>query len=84
MKNLLLGFSIAANAALVYLVLQDKDKLASLSSRIDNVTDQVAGKAQQVKGAITGDTGDKISGNFEESKGKAKDVVDDVKESFTD
>lgn len=84
MKNLLLGFSLAANAALIYLVLQDKDKLSSLSSRIDNVTDQVSGKAQQVKGAITGDTSDKFKGNVEEGKGKAKDIVDDVKESFAD
>jgi uncharacterized protein YjbJ (UPF0337 family) len=79
MKNLLLGFSLTANVVLGYVLLQDKGKISDLSSRLDNLSDQVVGKAKQVKGAITGDAGDKISGNVEEGKGKVKEAAEDLK-----
>jgi len=79
MKNLLLGFSLAANVALTYLVLQDKDQLEKLQSRADNAVDKVAGKAQQIKGTLTGDVSAKVKGNLQEGHGEVKDIVDDVK-----
>ncbi|ABJ65272.1 CsbD family protein [Levilactobacillus brevis] len=82
MKNLVLGISLATNVALAYLLLQDKDQLKELQSRADNAADKVAGKAEQIKGAITGDTGDKLKGNWDEGKGEAKDLVDDVRKDF--
>ncbi|KRK35194.1 CsbD family protein [Levilactobacillus parabrevis] len=82
MKNLLLGFSLAANVALAYLVLQDKDQLKELQSRADNAVDKVAGKAQQIKGTLTGDVSAKAKGDLQEGRGEAKDIVDDVKAEF--
>ncbi|MFD1548648.1 CsbD family protein [Levilactobacillus fuyuanensis] len=82
MKNLLLGFSLAANVALAYLVLQDKEQLKALQSRADNAVDKVAGKAQQIKGTLTGDVSAKAKGNLQEGRGEVKDIVDDVKAEF--
>ena len=82
MKNVLLGLSLAANAALGYVVLKGKGRISDLSSRLDNLSDQVVGKAKQVKGAITGDVDDKISGKLEEGKGKVKKAAQDLKEEL--
>ena len=81
MKNLLLGFSVAANIALAYMIFQDK--MEDIKSRFDALTDQAEGKAKQVKGAITGDAGDKVSGNVDEGKGKVKEGVSDLKDKLT-
>lgn len=83
MKNLLLGFSVAANIALAYMIFQDKDQMEDIKSRFDALTDQAEGKAKQVKGAITGDAGDKVSGNVDEGKGKVKEGVSGLKDKLT-
>ncbi|WP_341779156.1 CsbD family protein [Levilactobacillus sp. HBUAS70063] len=82
MKNLLLGVSLAANVALAYLVVADRDQLKALQSRADSAMDQVAGKAQQIKGTLTGDVSDKLKGNLREGRGEVKSVIDDVKSEF--
>ncbi|WP_237756171.1 CsbD family protein [Furfurilactobacillus siliginis] len=75
LKNLLLGFSVAANLALAYMLFQDDAQMAEIKSKLENLGEQAEGKAKQVKGALTGDTGDKLSGNLEEGKGKLKDTL---------
>lgn len=82
MKNLLLGVSLAANVALAYLVVADRDQFKALQSRADSAVDQVAGKAQQLKGSLTGDLGDKVKGNLREGRGDVKEVINDVKSDF--
>lgn len=82
MKNLLLGVSLAANVALTYLVVADRDQLKALQSRADSAMDQVAGKAQQIKGTLTGDVSDKLKRNLREGRGEVKSVIDDVKSEF--
>lgn len=82
MKNLLLGVSLAANVALAYLVVTDRDQFKALQSRADSAVDQVAGKAQQLKGSLTGDLGDKVKGNLREGRGDVKEVINDVKSDF--
>ncbi|GKT04167.1 CsbD family protein [Furfurilactobacillus sp. WILCCON 0119] len=73
MKNILLGISLAANVAFLYSLLQDDNRMKEIQSSLDNLSDQAEGKVKQVKGALTGDTGDKISGNVEEGIGKLKE-----------
>ena len=82
MENLLLGVSLAANVALTYLVVADRDQLKALQSRADSAMDQVAGKAQQIKGTLTGDVSDKLKRNLREGRGEVKSVIDDVKSEF--
>lgn len=75
MKNLLLGFSVAANLALAYMLFQDDTQMTDIKDKLENLGEQAEGKTKQVKGALTGDTGDKVSGNVEEGKGKLKDTL---------
>lgn len=82
MKNLLLGFSLAANVALGYMLLQDNDQMKDLKQKFDHFSDEAEGKAQQVKGAITGDAGDKIGGNVKEGEGKIKEFADSMGDNF--
>ncbi len=84
MKNLLLGISLTANIALAYLLIQDKDELKHLTKIAESKADQFSGKVRQVKGAVTGDTGDKAAGNFETGKGKVKEFAEDAKDDLKD
>lgn len=42
--------------------------------------DQVAGKAKEVAGNVTGDSGTKAEGMFEQAVGKAKEMAADAKD----
>ncbi|USS85691.1 CsbD family protein [Fructilactobacillus myrtifloralis] len=95
MKDLFLGISLAANAALGYLLLKDTDALNDLSDKfedlsskaaekIDSFTDQAEGKAKQVEGAVKDDPKAKLEGDFENGKGIVKDKVNDAKDALTD
>ncbi|MCF6515251.1 CsbD family protein [Lactobacillus sp. S2-2] len=78
MKNLLLGMSISANAVLGYLLLKENGSFEDIESQANNFADKAKGKAQQVKGAVSGDFSDKAEGNFNEAKGEVKDQMDDI------
>ncbi|WP_395318708.1 CsbD family protein [Fructilactobacillus frigidiflavus] len=84
MKNLLLGLSLAGNLALGYTLLKKTDALAELNEKADTLSDQLQGKAEQVKGALTGDTSDKISGNLKSAKGDLKEKAADLKDELED
>ncbi|CAM2787272.1 CsbD family protein [Fructilactobacillus fructivorans] len=82
MKNLLLGFSLGANIVLGYLVLEDRYDLDDIADRVDNLSDVAEGKAQQIKGALSGDTIDKIKGDLQSGKGNLKNKAQDVKDDI--
>lgn len=84
MKNLLLGLSLAGNLALGYTLLKKTDALSEVNEKFDILNDQLQGKAEQVKGAITGDTSDKIDGNLKSAKGNVKEKVSEVKDNLED
>ncbi|ANZ57456.1 hypothetical protein BGL34_05945 [Fructilactobacillus lindneri] len=84
MKNLLLGLSLGANVVLGYLVLRDYVEVdfEDLDQEASNLGDQVEGKAKQVKGALTGNTSDKLKGDFQSGKGELKEKADNVKDEI--
>ncbi|CAH1850030.1 CsbD family protein [Convivina intestini] len=84
MKNFLLGLSLVGNAALAYTLLKDQDSVRELRDRVDAMTDEWSGKAQQIKGAVTGNTGDKVEGSFNEAKGNVKNAAQDVQSDVKD
>ncbi|WEV54039.1 CsbD family protein [Leuconostocaceae bacterium ESL0723] len=94
MKNFLLAASLLGNAALAYYLFKDEDAVKDLREKADAWGDQLNGKAQQLKGSLTGNNGDKLAGDFDEAKGRveegannlknqAKDAADDAKEQFS-
>lgn len=84
MKNLLLGLSLAGNLALGYTLLKKTDAFDKLSEKADILSDQLQGKAEQVKGAVSGDVSDKLSGDLKEAKGNVKAAVSDLKDELED
>ncbi|CAK8054098.1 CsbD family protein [Eupransor demetentiae] len=79
MKNFLLGVSLVANAGLAYLLLKDEDAVKDLREKADAITDQLSGKAQEIKGDWSGDKMDSLKGNFTEAKGKVKEGLNKFK-----
>lgn len=55
-----------------------------LEKRIDATKDQVVGKAKEVTGEVTDDKKLEAEGKSEGLLGKAKDVVEDVKDKIKD
>lgn len=55
-----------------------------LEKRIDATKDQVVGKAKEVTGEVTDDKKLEAEGKSEGLLGKAKDVVEDVKDKIED
>ena len=55
-----------------------------LEKRIDATKDQVVGKAKEVTGEVTDDKKLEAEGKSEGLLGKAKDVVEDVKDKIQD
>ena len=56
----------------------------ALEDKIDGAKDQVAGKAKEVEGKVTGDETREVEGKVQGLLGKAaaEDVVEDIKEKF--
>ncbi|CAH1854897.1 CsbD family protein [Convivina intestini] len=82
MKNFLLGLSLVGNAALAYTLLKDQDSVRELRDRVDAMTDEWSGKAQQIKGVVTGSTADKVEGSLTEAKGDIKETAQDVQDNI--
>ncbi|EKK20585.1 hypothetical protein B808_268 [Fructilactobacillus florum 8D] len=84
MKNLLLGFSLAANVILGYALVKDSDGIDYLVDKLDGLGDQFKGKAEQVEGTLKDDPAQKLAGDFDEEKGNVKDKINDIKSDLTD
>ncbi|MFC6260892.1 CsbD family protein [Levilactobacillus fujinensis] len=84
MKNLLLGVSLAANVALGYLLLQDKEQLQALRAHADSAADKMVGKVEQLKGSVTDDPVERLKGKFHEGRGEVKDAIEDVREDLAE
>ena len=54
-----------------------------MGSNQHGLKDQVAGKFKEVKGKITGDRQEEAAGKTQKVLGKAKDKVQDLKDSLT-
>lgn len=46
--------------------------------------DKIKGKANEIAGAVTGDTSRELKGKGQQVRGEGKNVLGDVKESFKD
>jgi uncharacterized protein YjbJ (UPF0337 family) len=50
--------------------------------KVSNKIDDVAGKAKEALGHVTGDDSTKAEGKFDQAKASVKDAVEDVKDVF--
>ena len=56
----------------------------SLDGKIDSTKDQVAGKAKEAEGKVSGDKMREAQGKAETLKGKVKEKIDDAKDAIED
>jgi uncharacterized protein YjbJ (UPF0337 family) len=48
------------------------------------VSKNLEGKAQETKGNLTGDVGDKMAGKAKQTESQARNIVEDIKEGVQD
>lgn len=45
---------------------------------MDEMKDKVQGKAREIKGSVTGDTGEQLKGKAQQAKGKVEGALNDA------
>jgi uncharacterized protein YjbJ (UPF0337 family) len=58
----------------------DRDRDTGLQDHLEGTGDEVKGRAKQASGGLTGDRTQQGEGLLDETKGKAKDALGDVKD----
>ncbi|WP_349551545.1 CsbD family protein [Leuconostoc pseudomesenteroides] len=79
MKKFVLGISLFGNVLFGYHLLKEQGMLDDLNKKFDSLSDQIEGKAKQVSGTLTDSSSSKIEGTLQETAGKTKDAVQDIK-----